>query len=212
MPALLYGIGAFALFAGLVMIGFGVPINEFSFGNTLIGAGTTAAIGGLIIIGLGAVAGQLRRLAETLALQSTGRFAPTDVETAGAHRPIPAQAAGRAAHPARPKTDVHADGAGFAQGAGMPFEDRDESFAPTLRNPDEVTGHRGGRCFAFAAPSGDAVRTDSRARPRNQSRNHVRLAIPPGAAALSTAAGAAHPHRQFRCNVAGAGEAAQGSW
>ena len=98
MPALLYGIGAFALFAGLVMIGFGVPINEFSFGNTLIGAGTTAAIGGLIIIGLGAVAGQLRRLAETLALQSTGRFAPTDVETAGAHRPIPAQAAGRAAH------------------------------------------------------------------------------------------------------------------
>lgn len=137
MPALLYGIGAFALFAGLVMIGFGVPINEFSFGNTLIGAGTTAAIGGLIIIGLGAVAGQLRRLAETLALQSTGRFAPTDVETAGAHRPIPAQAAGRAAHPARPKTDVHADGAGFAQGAGMPFEDRDKSFAPTLRNPDK---------------------------------------------------------------------------
>ena len=36
MPALLYGIGAFALFAGLLMIGFGIPINEFSFGNTLI--------------------------------------------------------------------------------------------------------------------------------------------------------------------------------
>ena len=43
MPALLYGIGVFALFAGLVMIGFGIPINEFSFGNTLIGAGTTAS-------------------------------------------------------------------------------------------------------------------------------------------------------------------------
>ena len=49
MPALLYGIGAFTLFAGLLMIGFGIPINEFSFGNTLIGAGTTASVGGLII-------------------------------------------------------------------------------------------------------------------------------------------------------------------
>ena len=47
MPALLYGIGAFVLFAGLVMIGFGVPINEFSFGNTLISAGTTAVVGAL---------------------------------------------------------------------------------------------------------------------------------------------------------------------
>jgi len=65
MPALLYGIGAFTLFAGLLMIGFGIPINEFSFGNTLIGAGTTASVGGLIIIGLGVVAGQLRRVAET---------------------------------------------------------------------------------------------------------------------------------------------------
>ena len=66
MPALLFGIGAFALFAGLVMVGFGIPINEFSFGNTLIGAGTTAGIGGLIIIGLGVVAGQMRRVAEAL--------------------------------------------------------------------------------------------------------------------------------------------------
>ncbi|MGC1828133.1 MAG: hypothetical protein WA723_21055, partial [Pseudolabrys sp.] len=56
MPALLFGIGAFALFAGLVMVGFGIPINEFSFGNTLISAGTTAAVGGLIIIALGIVA------------------------------------------------------------------------------------------------------------------------------------------------------------
>ncbi|MGA8628353.1 MAG: hypothetical protein WCD64_16840, partial [Pseudolabrys sp.] len=73
MPALLYGIGAFALFTGLLMIGFGIPINEFSFGNTLIGAGTTASVGGLIIIGLGVVAGQLRRVAEALAMPLPGR-------------------------------------------------------------------------------------------------------------------------------------------
>ena len=76
MPALLYGIGAFTLFAGLLMIGFGIPINEFSFGNTLIGAGTTASVGGLIIIGLGVVAGQLRRVAETMAMPLPGRPAP----------------------------------------------------------------------------------------------------------------------------------------
>ena len=142
MPALLYGIGIFALFAGLVMIGFGVPINEFSFGNTLIGAGTTAAIGGLIIIGLGAVAGQLRRLSDTLATQPVGRPAPIDTfETTPAQRPIPVQASGqapvRAALPGRPKIDGHPDDTAPAHGAGLSFDDKDESFAPTLRNPDE---------------------------------------------------------------------------
>ncbi len=87
MPALLYGIGAFALFTGLLMIGFGIPINEFSFGNTLIGAGTTASIGGLIIIGLGVVAGQLRRVAETLAMPLPGRPAqPPEVRKVRLHR------------------------------------------------------------------------------------------------------------------------------
>src|SRR5689334_5439232 len=139
MSALLYGIGVFALFAGLVMIGFGVPINEFSFGNTLIGAGTTAAVGGLIIIGLGAVAGQLRRLGDKLAMQQVARPAPPidTFETAPAPRPIPAQAPVRAPLPVRPKTDGHADDTARAHGAGMSFEDKDDSFAPALRNPDE---------------------------------------------------------------------------
>ncbi len=67
MPVLLFGIGVFAVVAGLVMIGFGIPINEFSFGNTLISAGTTASIGGLIIIAVGVAVGQLRRIAGMLA-------------------------------------------------------------------------------------------------------------------------------------------------
>jgi hypothetical protein len=50
MAVLLFSVGTFALVAGLVMVGFGIPINEFSFGNTLISAGTTAAVGGLIIL------------------------------------------------------------------------------------------------------------------------------------------------------------------
>jgi hypothetical protein len=133
MPALLYGIGAFTLFAGLLMIGFGIPINEFSFGNTLIGAGTTASVGGLIIIGLGVVAGQLRRVAETMAMPLPGRTAPAPeaLENAGAPpRPTPAQ--GRPPFQARP-APVALDP--VPEAAINPFDERLED-APALRNPD----------------------------------------------------------------------------
>ena len=133
MPALLYGIGAFTLFAGLLMIGFGIPINEFSFGNTLIGAGTTASVGGLIIIGLGVVAGQLRRVAETMAMPLPGRTAPAPeaLENTGAP-PRPAQAQGRPPFQARP-APVALDP--LPEAATNPFDERLED-APALRNPD----------------------------------------------------------------------------
>ena len=73
MSGLLYGVGAVAIVAGAVMIGFGIPVNEFSFGNTLIGAGTTSLIGGLIVVGLGAAVAELQRIAETLATRSPNR-------------------------------------------------------------------------------------------------------------------------------------------
>src|SRR5262245_14157699 len=133
MPALLYGIGAFALFAGLLMIGFGIPINEFSFGNTLIMAGTTASVGGLIIIGLGVVAGQLRRVAETMAMLPR-RSAPAPEafleDDADARHPVPAQ--GRAPFPARPAPVAFDPVPGPA---ANPFDAKFED-APRLRNPD----------------------------------------------------------------------------
>jgi hypothetical protein len=140
MPALLYGIGAFVLFAGLVMIGFGVPINEFSFGNTLISAGTTAVVGGLILIGLGVVAGQLRRVAEALNAQAPARPSqPSDaVENIGESRPALSQ--GRMAFPsrARPEPQPAELGMPSPASAAMPFDDKSaEVFAPTLRNPDQ---------------------------------------------------------------------------
>src|SRR5215510_2944933 len=105
MPALLYGIGVLSLFSGLVMIGFGIPINEFSFGNTLISAGTTAAVGGLVIIGLGVVASQVRRLNEALTVQLPGRLAQPveELENTTAVSPAPAQE--RAPFPTRPKAE-----------------------------------------------------------------------------------------------------------
>src|SRR6476660_6843085 len=142
MPAILYGIGAFARFAGLVMIGFGIPINEFSFGNTLISAGTTAVVGGLILFGLGIVAGQLRRVAEALAAgPSAGLVQPNDAfENTDSSAAAPSQ--GRMTFPSRPKPEPHPAELGAVSPAsvGMPFDAKEaESLAPILRNPDQET-------------------------------------------------------------------------
>ncbi len=76
MPIFLFFVGAIAVAAGVGMIGYGIPVREFSFGNTLIIAGTTAAVGGLVLIGVGAVVSQLRRIAETLASQPASSRRP----------------------------------------------------------------------------------------------------------------------------------------
>lgn len=70
MSILLFIIGAVAVMLGVGMIAYGIPISEFSFGNTMIVAGITMVSGGLIIIGLGAAVGQLRRIAEALATRN----------------------------------------------------------------------------------------------------------------------------------------------
>jgi hypothetical protein len=61
---LVAGIG-FVL-AGLVAVGFGIPVNEFSFGNTLITAGVVTACTGTILIGLWIVVRELRQMASRL--------------------------------------------------------------------------------------------------------------------------------------------------
>lgn len=66
MTLVLMAVGLLVTAAGLLTVGFGIPINAFSLGNTLIIAGTIAVSGGLILIALALVHGQLRRIAETL--------------------------------------------------------------------------------------------------------------------------------------------------
>jgi hypothetical protein len=50
--------------SGVATIGFGIPINEFTLGTTLIVAGTTALTGGLLLVGISAVLSELARLRE----------------------------------------------------------------------------------------------------------------------------------------------------
>jgi hypothetical protein len=61
---LVAGIGC--LLAGLLAIGFGIPINEFGLGNTLILAGSVAACSGLIILSLWVAVRELKSIASQL--------------------------------------------------------------------------------------------------------------------------------------------------
>ena len=61
---LVAGIGC--VLAGLLAIGFGVPVKEFSFGNTLILAGAVAACTGVVILGLSVVVRELKNIARRL--------------------------------------------------------------------------------------------------------------------------------------------------
>jgi hypothetical protein len=61
---LVAGIGC--LLAGLLAVGLGIPVNEFSFGNTLILAGTVTACTGLVILSLWVAVRELKSIAERL--------------------------------------------------------------------------------------------------------------------------------------------------
>ena len=136
MSGILFVVGGLTAVIGVALIGFGIPVNEFSFGNTLIQSGVTAIVGGVIVVALGVVVAQLQRLAESLTAKSPIRSSrPLDMfDNAGA-RPA------RAPFPPKPKSDMpsrepfahepHADVAGQ-----VPADDR-HSFAPSLRNPEE---------------------------------------------------------------------------
>ncbi|MBV9461538.1 MAG: DUF308 domain-containing protein [Bradyrhizobium sp.] len=67
MIIVLQVVGALAALIGVVTIGVGVPVKEFSFGNTLIVAGTLGLCTGLILLGLSVVAIELRLVARRLA-------------------------------------------------------------------------------------------------------------------------------------------------
>jgi hypothetical protein len=75
MHAFLLAIGVIATAIGMFTIGFGIPINEFSFGNTLIIAGTICVIGGLVLIGIAAAVRELRRTADAVGGRSLMRGA-----------------------------------------------------------------------------------------------------------------------------------------
>jgi hypothetical protein len=141
MSVLLFVVGAIAVMAGVGMIGYGIPINEFSFGNTLIIAGTTAAAGGLVVIALGVVVGHLQRIGEMLAtrtpIRSSRPFETFEVPS-GARAASPSD---RIPFPPRPKTAAALHEPEIPVAAPAPVaaaveEHPAADVAPMLQNPD----------------------------------------------------------------------------
>jgi len=129
MSVLLYLLGILSALGGLAAIMFGVPVKEFSFGNTLILAGTMGLAGGLIVIALAAAVSHLMRIGEMLGarpLSKAGRLEPFE---APAKVPFPPK-------PRKDRSEVPAvDPLLPMSTAG---EEKQESGfpAPSLRNPD----------------------------------------------------------------------------
>jgi hypothetical protein len=103
MHAFLLWIGVIATAIGMFTIGFGIPINEFSFGNTLILAGTVAVTGGLVLIGIAAAVRELRRIADALPTRATTRGNPR-IDVGEAHGGIQRSPAGSARGATPPKS------------------------------------------------------------------------------------------------------------
>ena len=95
MPVILSLLGIVVAAVGIAAIGFGIPINEFTLGTTLIVAGVSALTGGLILIGLAAVVAELGRLAEAVRTRIAVRpgarpaEAPEVVEPAASTTAVP---------------------------------------------------------------------------------------------------------------------------
>jgi hypothetical protein len=130
MSVLLYLLGILSTIGGVAAIVFGIPVKEFSFGNTLILAGTTGLVGGLIIIGLAAAISQLHRIGEMLGarpLAKAGRMEPFEAPEKIPFPPKP-KAQRRETPPVEPPPVASA------------VEERRETEpafpAPSLRNPD----------------------------------------------------------------------------
>src|ERR1700761_7863834 len=73
MAIVLQLVGALAALIGVVTIGIGIPVKEFSFGNTLIVAGTAGLCTGLILLGISVLAMELRQVARRLAAGNNAR-------------------------------------------------------------------------------------------------------------------------------------------
>jgi hypothetical protein len=72
MSVLLLILGIVVAASGVAAIGFGIPLNEFTLGTTLMSGGATALTGGFILIGLSAVVRELARLADGLKRVAAG--------------------------------------------------------------------------------------------------------------------------------------------
>jgi hypothetical protein len=133
----LLGLGIAASLIGLIVVAFGVPIKEFSLGNTLIIAGTTVFAGGLVLIGLALAVQQLQRIADALAPRSRSARERVASEPAAPRVPLPPRPAGEP-RTAAPAVEMPVDLAAERQRPQAPLP-RALAEPPMVDDADDAT-------------------------------------------------------------------------
>src|SRR5215471_19369351 len=90
MHVILLALGLVIGVAGVILIGFGIPIKPDDPGGALIIAGTIAIVGSLALIGLASAIRQLRRIAEAVESRSLSYGLDSDLAETDARMPMPA--------------------------------------------------------------------------------------------------------------------------
>src|SRR4051794_36696641 len=90
MAALLLIAGIASLLAGVLAMALGIPVKEFSFGNTLILVGAIGVCTGLILLGLWTVVRELKNISRGLGGGASVRSRTSSRPTAAAPRLEPA--------------------------------------------------------------------------------------------------------------------------
>ena len=127
MAMILFIVGGVAVMIGAAAIAFGMPINEFSFGNTLIVSGTTIGSAGLVVIALAAAVAQLQRVAQALA-----EHAPPVHPAEAFEAPPPAHAFPPKTRPVAPPEPPAFEPPAFEPPPPL----RAAELPPSLRNPE----------------------------------------------------------------------------
>jgi len=113
MMTMLLIAGIAVLAAGLLAVAFGIPVKEFSFGNTLILAGAVAACTGVIMLGLAVVVRELQNIARRL-----GPANPAEVPRVKGEPQLPVAAANQPPEPAASAAPWQEDVAARDRGRG----------------------------------------------------------------------------------------------
>lgn len=106
MSFVLMVVGLLATAIGAILIGFGIPINEFSLGNTLILAGTVTIVGGLVIFAISRAVSQLSRIGDALASRPFSVPAAMPSEAYDPHPDVGRHAPPRGPAAPRPRADT----------------------------------------------------------------------------------------------------------
>jgi hypothetical protein len=147
--------GIAVLAAGLLAVAFGIPVKEFSFGNTLILAGAVAACTGVILLGLAVVVRELQNIARRL-----GPAAPAGTARQKSEPQLPSAAAGDqaapanldGAEPAGKQSPSTASPAPWQEGAGARDRGRGDA-APDAAPPEPAAATKARRNLLFSSSS-----------------------------------------------------------